>query len=821
MSIKSPKEHLGFDVGEDRHLADWPDILGYFTHLAKDSPRVRTAELGESTDNNPFILSIISSESNLSQLDRYLDIQSRLSDPRVVNSIGESDRLIADGKTVVLITCSIHATEIGGTQMSLALAHRLATANSQDIQEILDNVIVLIVPSMNPDGLQKIKAWYENTIGTQHEGVGPPFLYHKYGGHDNNRDWFMFNLVETRLVVKHCLNMWHPHIVVDVHQTRTDGMRMILPPFTDPIEPNVNPILESELAMLGSTIAAELTAQGKKGVATNVVYDAYSPSRAYSLLHGGVRLLIETASSRLASPINLNHTDLRSARGDDPTHRSWNHPLPWEGGRWGLPEIVDYDLTAVMTCLQHAARYRDSWLRNFYRVRSQFMGSPTSPSAFIIPKAQTDSSAMLDMVDILQTADVEIQEAKRGFVADGIQWEAGDRVVALNQPNSPFVKAVLESKRYPDIRVYPQGPLKPPYDVTAHSLPLLMGVKSTQIETPFEIEPTSSNEKDGVSKRRSKKAAFVLVGSSSNASVAAVNSLLAKGASLERLLHPVEAVGKIWPAGTYLVKSEELGNKSIDIKHNVDSGVLLLEPDIERFPLRAPRIGLYQSYIPNTEEGWTRLVLEQYGFKYESLTNDQVQNGVLADRFDTIILPHQPLRQIELGHGPGAYPQEYTGGLGIRGARALLDFTKEGGTVVAWDGAAEYLIQQFNLPITDVVRNVPSHAFYAPGSLLEIELVKQHPLTFGMSDTCSVMFVNSSVFEMPGGEIVGTYVAADPLADGLLVGPQWLRNKGALVVQEVGRGRVVLMGFRPTFRGQSRGTYRLLFNALYWSAVSL
>ncbi|MDA1189876.1 MAG: M14 family metallopeptidase, partial [Chloroflexi bacterium] len=669
MAIQTPKDYLGFEVGEDRRLADWPRVVGYFTHLAEGSPRVQTTGIGRSTEGNPFILTAISSEDNLANLDRYLDIQSRLSDPRALAD-DEADSLIADGKTVVLITCSIHATEVGGTQMSLQLAHRLATGTDADTADILDNTIVLLVPSMNPDGLVKVKAWYNSTLGTRHEGVGPPFLYHKYAGHDNNRDWFMFNLVETRLVLEHCLNRWYPHIVVDVHQTRANGMRMILPPFTDPIEPNVSPILESQLATLGSTVAAELTAQGKSGVATSVVYDAYSPSRAYAHYHGGVRLLVETASTQIATPLILKPEDLRSTRGEHPTRRSSNHPVPWQGGRWGLPEIVDYDLAAVFAALRHAARYRDTWLRSSHRVRRLAVAYQGNPTAFVISAKQPDAPAVTDMLNVLQAAGVEIWQASAAFLADGARGEPDDCVILLNQPNGPFVKAMLEPAHYPDIRLYPGGPLKPPYDVTAHNLPLLMGVKATAIKRPFDADlhpwlPASG--KPGIAMDT---APFYLIGSESNASVAVVNGLLGNGATVERLQRPVEVGGMAWPAGAYLVHADAKNSIPVSSAQQLRIAPLQDIPAVPRTPLRMPRVGLYQSHIPNTEEGWTRLVLEQYGFHYESLTNEVLKKGKLADRFDAIVLPHQPPRQLERGHGPGTYPQEYAGGLGVRGAQA-------------------------------------------------------------------------------------------------------------------------------------------------------
>ena len=339
-SIPTPREHLGYEVGEDRKLAGWAEIAAYFEILDELSDRVQTIEIGRSTKDNPLLMSIISSPGNLECLEDYKEIQEQLADPRTVADDQEARRLIERGRAVVAVTCSIHATEVGASQMSMLLAHELATSQSADVQTILDNVILLLLPSVNPDGLIDVKEWYKSTLGESYEGVMPPFLYQHYTGHDNNRDWFMFTQQETRLVVEHCFNAWRPHVALDMHQTRSNGVRMMVPPFVDPMGPNVDAILNAESAMLGAAMAADLTAQGKAGVSMNVVYDAYSPNRSYQQYHGGVRMLTEAAGVRIATPVNVPERDLQTDRGENPKEVTWNHPLPWKGGTWRLRDIV-------------------------------------------------------------------------------------------------------------------------------------------------------------------------------------------------------------------------------------------------------------------------------------------------------------------------------------------------------------------------------------------------------------------------------------------------------------------------------------------------
>ncbi|MCG8543193.1 MAG: M14 family metallopeptidase, partial [Alphaproteobacteria bacterium] len=479
--IITPREHLGFEVGEDRKLASWDEIVGYFKALDKASDRMQLSELGKSTEGAPLIMAIMSSPENLASLDRYREIQAKLADPRKIADDKEAESLIAEGKTVMLLTCSVHGTEVGASQMSMLVAHRMATGDDETVRSILDNVIFLFVPCLNPDGLTIVKDWYDSTLGTYYEGVNPPVLYNTYTGHDNNRDWFMFTQVETRLAIEHCHNVWRPHIVFDMHQTRQDGMRLILPPFIDPIDPNVDPVLQGNIAMMGSAMAAELTGQGKAGVGINVTYDIFSPSRAYQHYHGGVRILSEAASVKIATPIELDAGELTIARGADPFRRAWNHPQPWQGGAWRLRDIVDYDYAAVMACLGNAARYREIWLRGFLRIGRNAVADQRAPYAYLIPEAQWDPVTAAELLEILDFADVELHEATADFVADGISYPKGTRIVLAAQPYGAFAKTMLGTAQYPKLHHYEGGPPVQPYDNTAHSLPLQMGVEAIEV----------------------------------------------------------------------------------------------------------------------------------------------------------------------------------------------------------------------------------------------------------------------------------------------------------------------------------------------------
>ena len=831
-SILTPSEHLGFEVGEDRKLAGWAEIADYFKMLGELSERVSTVEIGRSTKDNPFLMAIISSPENLASLKEYKRIQARLADARTIADSHEAERLIGQGRAVVAITCSIHATEVGASQMSMLLAHELATGQGDDARAILDNVILLLVPSANPDGLVDVKRWYESTLGESYEGVMPPFLYQKYTGHDNNRDWFMFTQQETRLVVEHCFNAWRPHVVLDMHQTRSHGVRMMVPPFVDPMGPNVDAILNAESAMLGAAMAADLTAQGKAGVSMNVVYDAYSPNRSYQQYHGGVRMLTEAAGARIATPVNVPERDLQSDRGETPKEVTWKHPLPWKGGTWRLRDIVEYDLAAAMSCLNHSARLRDTLVRNFYQVGVNAIEQGSAPYAFVIPTQQHDHSAAAEMLDALRTGMVEVHEATEAFRADGQPFAAGSRVILSGQPYWNYAKTLLEQLKYPDILTHEGGPAKAPYDVTAHCLPIQMGVNTYAIRGRFAArlrllekgEPSMAGQTQVSGVRCQVSGGGVqdawVIPAESNASARVVNGLLAAGVKVSRAKEPMTLGGVSYGRGAFVVEdADALKGLVADEDMWLPRAMEDLPDDLGRFAMRKPRIGLYKSYIASTEEGWTRYVLDEYGFDYKALVNEEVHEGGLAERFDAIALPHQQVWHIRRGHRESYYNPKYSGGLGDKGAERLREFVEQGGTLITWDGSARYAIRHLELPVRNVLADMKQVDFYCPGSLLAVLLDTGHPMAYGMPSLAAVMFYDSPAFDIRRGRVVAKYPLRNPLFSGMLIGPEHLYNRTALASVPLGKGEVVLFGFRPHFRAQARGTYKLLFNALYGAST--
>ena len=763
-AIPAPHEVLGFTPGDDRKLASWKQIVNYFEKLDRASDRMKFETLGWTTMGKPFVMATISAPENLAKLEDYQRIQESLADPRKLGSASVRDSkaasLIARGKTIVLITCGIHSTEVGSTLSSTLIAHRLASSNEPDIQDILKNTIILLVPSLNPDGVDIVKNWYDKTLGTPYEGTDPPELYHKYVGHDNNRDWYAFTQVETQLTVDKIHNVWHPQIVHDIHQQGAFGSRLFLPPYMPPVEPNVPKQLVEGYTELGNWMAQEMRKAGFQGITTGTTYDAWTPARAYSHYHAGVRILSETASARIATPITLKFEELRSREGYNPQIESDKFGPVWKGGEWRLKDITNYMTTAAFNLLKHASNNRELWLKRFYGIGKEAV-RPRQKGELVGFKIAGGWNVGA-LISVLERAGVEYGSipVETSLISEGKKIPAevpGPEIfINLAQPYGSFVKALFEKQDYPNLRDASGRPISP-YDVTAHTLPLLLGTK---------VEP---------------------------------------------LYAAVRTVGE--------VRTELIGSSNSEQVEIISAN---------------SKLGLYKSHVPSMDEGWTRWILEQEGTSYRTLQDREIRAGNLRSKYKAIIIPDQAPRSILNGHRAGAMPPEYTGGLGSEGVQALRDFVEQGGILVFLNRASDFAIEQFTLPLRNVVAGLPRTDFYVPGSILRIELDTSHRIAAEMSKESIAWVEDSPTFEIlktsadagvasvsgadqnpPGVRVIAWYAKdKDPLLSGWLLGGDRLKGKAALVEVTMGKGRMILFGFRPQYRAQSMATYPLLFNAI-------
>jgi hypothetical protein len=815
--VPTPESILGFLPGEDRKLADWSQVLAYLSALDLASDRVSVEEVGRTTQGRPFVVVTVTSAANHARLEEIRSANARLADPRGLGE-AEAERIVRDGKVVLAMAYSIHSTEVGGTLASLRLLHRLASSDDEAVLSVLDGTVLLVLPSHNPDGTDLVADWYRRQLGTPFEGSSPPVLYQAYAGHDNNRDWYMFTQAETRLTLLHVYHRWHPQIVHDVHQMGPRGARLFVPPYADPWEPNVDGTIIAAAGALGSHVASRLTTDGHEGVVTGALFDAWTPGRAYPHTHGGVRLLSETASARLATPVEVKPEEReRRGSGYDPRSASANFPEPWPGGTWRLGDIVETQLAASLAILEHAAAHRELWLRTALGVNRRAC-APRSPFAFVVPPGQRDPSAVARLVEVLRLGEVEVQRARAPFEASGRVYPAGALVVSMQQPASGFARTLLERQRYPDLREYEGGPPKRPYDVTAHTLPLLLGVEVEAAASPFvaALEPVDG---PGVPPGLVLGDAPRLALSHASGELVALGRLLEQGVKVRWALEPFTDGHGSFAAGTLLVPaSARRLVEALARELGFTARAVGKEPRALR--LRRPRVGLYRSWVPSMDEGWTRFVFEkEMGVAYRELHDREVRAGGLRERYDAIVLPDQAPASLLNGHAPGSMPEEYAGGLGPSGATALRLFVEAGGTLVALDSATGFAVDQLQLPVRNVLAGVEPAAFFCPGSILAARPDGVHPLAHGLPETTPVWFEGSPAFEVEKGSVVLRYEAEDPLLSGWLLGGERLRGKAALVEVPLGKGRVVLFGFRPQYRAQSRVTYAALLNALYLSAA--
>ena len=789
-TIPSPRSVLGFMPGDDRTIAGWSQITDYFNRLDRASDRVTVQTLGQSTLKRPLIVAFISARENILALEKYKDIQQQLADPRKVTDNAQRDQLIANGKTVVAISCSIHSTEIVASQMSMQLAYELASAQDAGTREILQNTILLLIPSPNPDGIDIVADWYRKTLGTPFEGREPPELYHHYAGHDDNRDWFMLNLKETQLVSRLFWHEWFPQIVYDVHQQGANGSRFFIPPFYDPPNPNISPLLLRQVGLMGHKVAADLQAAGFRGVITNALYDTWwhGGFRTAPYFHNSIGILSEAASARLMTPTTVTREQLArsSSRGmRNATETATNFPDPWPGGPWRPRDIMDMEMIVARGILSMAAKFRGEYLRNFYELGRKNVTTPVGPDeplAYLVPAGQGRDETVAKLIESLVGQGIEVhrmdQELHMSYGPQGLQrtnapteklgtyktvmshsmsmMEVPLRsyLVFLNQPQRMNVLALFAPQIYPN-RLTAAGEAERPYDVAGWTLPLQMGVDAPAVmairETPAERKLTLI--KDGNQVR------------------------------------------------TDLALTLRKGDES-PIKNPVKNPV---------------RVGIYRPWSSNMDEGWTRFIFDSFNVPFSTVRDAEIRQGGLNSKFDVLILTSQRSNEIVSGNAASSAPAEFTGGITQAGVGHLREFVNQGGMLVCFDAACELAIKQFNLPLRNVLEGLRSSDFYCPGSILALDVDNRHPFAANVPASLSAYFINSSAFsatEDANVRVIARYAKENVLRSGWLLGEDKLRGQIALAEVSLGKGRVVLFGFRPQHRGQAWGTLPLIWNVL-------
>jgi hypothetical protein len=837
--IRSPEEYFGFPIGTDRKLADYNEIREYLSELAAESPWMNVETIGTTTLGRPFVMAVISTPENLTDLGRYTEISRRLADPRGLDE-QEAEALVREGKTFVMITCNLHSTEIGSAQMSAQLAYDIVAARNDVMRAALEETVLFLIPSLNPDGLQMVVDWYEKWVGTEYEGCRMPWLYHHYAGHDNNRDWFMVNLDETRAVFDLYFESVVPHVILDMHQMWSTGARLFLPQFYPPANINVDPILYREIGFLGYIMQLECEEREYAGVISDAYFTGYweGTSMMTPWWHNQVGLLSEAASVHVASPIYIEPGELRGgAKGLPRYEHRINFPNPWPGGWWRLSDIVDYELAIAEGLLDCCARHSERFLRNFYEMgaRAVERGRTEAPYAFVIPAAQRDPGTAARMIETLMLGGIEVHRAADDFMVGKRLYPRGSHVIRLDQPYRAYAKDLLEVQEYPDIRASEKEDFVRPYDMTGWTLWMQMGVECEQICEPFEAdlelidsppypEPQILREWPGWW--------GLALDPEENGCYAAVFSLLGEGYTIHRLddeisVAAADASATLAP-GTFLVpyrKGLETLVPELAGRHHFLSTPVESEPAAGYRSLKPVKIALYKPWLASMDEGWTRLLFDTSAVPYENVANEHIKDGKIG-KFDILVLPDVGKEIIKNGKYSGEYasyfrplPPEYAGGIGDEGVEHIKDFVEGGGTLVCFGESSLFAIEALELPVTDALEKESVDDFYCPGSILEVSFKKGHPITYGMPDEGYILFSGSPAFNttVPFGKfdrtVLASYSDKNPLASGLLIGPEKLYRRAALVEMKYDKGKVILFGFRPQHRCQTSGTYKLIFNA--------
>ncbi len=833
--IPTPKEILGFSIGEDYKLASYAEAIKYLQILEKSSHKIKLFVAGKTSMNKDMYYAVISAEENIKRLDEYAEISKKLSIGKGINE-EEAKELARTGKVIVYIDGGLHATECAPAQHIIELAYYLVSSEDKKVEEILKNVILLLF-FPNPDGMDMVAEWYKKNVGTPYEVSPLPWLYHKYVGHDNNRDYFMANQIETRNIISLINHKWYPEIVYNHHQTAPFPARIWIPPNSEPTNPNIHPLILRWQNLIGTYMGMVFEKEKKEGAISRIYFDSWYPGYLTQIMdsHNIISILTETALYEYATPYFYTIKDFPKAYQD--LTISAFYPSPWKGGWWRLKDAIDYSMTASLAVLEFASKFRYDLLYGKYKIANSVIQlfSNEPPYAFIIPKKQWDISSLYTLLDRLLLQGIEINQATEDFIVDNIKHPAGTYIVFMNQAFAYFVKNVFEIQQYPDLRKYPElwqsitdpkefkgAPLRP-YDVTGWTLPLQMGLKVISASSKFSVPSKQINSLPIPSIKIEENASAYAIDRKSNDSYKLINRLIKSKVNVEYLVDEFSFGSKKLTAGTFIIYKKDLKKSLLEKLAqglNVEIYGIKEFKNLRSKKLLIGRIALYKSWVPNIDEGWTRWLLEQYEFPYTNVYDAEIKAGNLKSNYDVIIIPPQSTEEIINGHKKGTMPPEYCGGIQQEGIDNIKRFIREGGKVVAIDQASNFAIERLGAPAVNILKNVKAKDFLCSGSILKMKLNSKHPISYGMLDDISAFFADSPAFLiLPTGEEEAQSIAYYPdeplLLSGFIQGEKLLYGKTSVIEAKIGKGKIVLLGFNINNRGQSTSTFKLLFNSLY------
>ena len=838
--IPAPEEILGFKVGADYHLINYQQAIDYLKQLASVSNRLKLEQMGQTTLGLPMYYVVISSPENLARLQEYKDIIKKLSLGQAA-SAAEAWQLAAEGRAVVYIDGGLHATECAPAQHLVQLAYNLVSGEDEKTKKILNEVICLLVFA-NPDGMNMVADWYQKNLGTPYEVSPLPYLYHYYGGHDNNRDSYLANLLETQNISRLVNQEWYPIVLYNHHQTAPFPARIWLPPSSEPTNPNVHPLIVRWQNLIGSAMGAAFDSENKDGAISRIVFDTWYPGYVTQVVdsHNTISILTETALYRYATPRFYTVRDFPPEYQD--LTMSAFYPSPWKGGWWRLKDAVDYCLTASNAVLETTARYRQELLFNKYKIATEvtnrFQHEP--PYGWIMPVSQPDPGNLGVLLSRLMLLGIDVYRAEEDFVCDGISYPKGTFLIPASQPFGLFAKNMLEEQHYPDLRKYPdlwqglvaskkfEGAPLEAYDMMGWTLSYQFNLQARAANTPLKVKMTRIKELNFPQGKLEGGGSVYLLDHAQNASLAAMNRIFKARGKIKWAKKPFNFDGRNYAEGTIIASGcsrdfmEKLAS-SLKLKIQAVSSA----PAVDTYEITNPRTGLYQSWVAVEDEGWTRYILDEQEFSYRVLHDAEIRAGHLAAAYDTIILPdHYSADLLVNGHQKGTMPPDYVGGLTATGINNLKEFVRDGGTLIFMNTTCNLATQEFKAPVRNILEKARREEFNCVGSILQAEFDLSHPVAYGLSNPQPIIFADSCAFDVypsftdkNAPRVVARYGGDNLLLSGWIYGQNLIQQKAAVVEVPMEKGRLILLGFPVQYRAQPRSTFKLLFNSIFYGSV--
>ncbi|MBN2761592.1 MAG: hypothetical protein JXR41_00765 [Bacteroidales bacterium] len=846
--ITTPTQHFGFTPGTERMLFNYQPLVDYLMKVDEQSERVKMIEIGKSPMGRKMYICFVSTAENIENLDLLREINKTLALDSTLTQ-AKRQKLAEEGKVFILATHSMHSTEVGPAQSVPLLVHRAAIGSDTALLKWLEDVVYMVVPNHNPDGMDMVVDHYNKYKGTKYEGCWMPGLYHKYVGHDNNRDFVTLTQEDNKIIARIFNKEWYPQVLIEKHQMGSTTARYFVPPNHDPITENIDERMWNWTWVFGSNMAKDMTAKGLAGVSQHYLFDDYWPGATETAMWKNViSLLTECASVSTATSIFIEPNELTAVgKGLSEYKKSINMPMPWEGGWWKLSDIIDYELVSAASVIKTAAFHKSEILhfRNEICRKEIDKGRKEAPYYYVMPRRQHDPGEMVNLLNLLDEHGIAVFELSKDVISDGKIYVAGDYVIPLAHPFRAFIKEVMEAQDYPERHYTPGGELIKPYDITSWSLPLHRGVTTLEMNTnpgifdqylsPVTFPLKFSNDMPS-------ETISVILPASCNESFKVVFKAFKEKREVKRISSSFSYNNKTIEKGSFLIPPLKQGSKPDAILNN-----LTIEPifvtdnlNIKAENISLPRIALIESIFHDMDAGWTRFVFDQYNIPFTVLKPGDLSDHNLQTEFDVLIFPDQDKdllmeakRKItEEVYFTPVYPPDVLKGIGKEGLQQVLKFVDAGGIVVSWGESTGLFMgplainkqndekEEFQLPCKDISEDLKKKGLYCPGSLLQVELLKDHPLTYGMPEKTGVfsrgkpVFATSIPYFDMDRRVIGTYPEKDILLSGYIEKEEELSNKPAIVWLKKGKGQLVLFSFNPQFRASTAGTYKLLFNSL-------